>query len=671
MNFLRQWLANLVGFFYVRQPRQPDLTEAFHQANIALRNKQVTETIRLANAELVLAKRQEAMPDQWRKAAIRAEQAEIREALSLIGGSWVAPAVAVTENTAEALRESHAPPGVVACIERLWDLELALEDRGWVRELTLSNFEFSLFGVHRIIALCRLYKIKNPLIRRGIQVSAFYVFGRGVTITADDPDAQEVIDAFFTSPRNIPQVGHRGLVAKEEALWTDGNLYLPFFRDKQTGELIIRTFDPIEIVEIVTNPDDSSEERYFHRRWMAQGFDLATGTPQPQVQEAWYPALGYDPPESDRPATIGAQQIPVRWEEPVLHEKEGGLDKWLWGIPLAYPAIDYARAVKGLIDNWCSVQEAMARFAWQIETQGGLPAFANLKQNFATTLANGGVSYEQNPPPTTASTWISGPGNKLTMSKTSGMIDGPEVGRRVAHLVYMVFGLPETFFADASVGTVATATSLDRPTELKFLEAQERWREVLQRICQFVLTSSDQAPKGKLREARKRAVKPAKKEVTIKVVFPSILEHDIGEQINAIIAAATLNGFQCTGIDERVAIGLLLQELQVEDWQDVLELMYPEDEYEDLMDRTPLLAKQEEDALNPPELAQPGVGGNTGVPTPPAVDDKNPSTAAQPQAPKARTAKPKRVTPHESVQLNRAVAALQRAAAALKEQGKR
>lgn len=666
MNFLQRWLSRLIDWCILRQPPQVSLSESFHQANVSLRNKQVAETLRLANAELVLAKRQQESSGEWRKQAIREEQAELRQALDLIGGGWVRPDMKVVASTAESLAKENAPAGVVKCVERLWDLELALEDRGWVRELTLSNFEFSLFGVHRIIALCRLYKIKNPLIRRGIQVSSFYVFGRGVTITADDAAAQKVIDAFFTNPRNISQVGHRGLVAKEESIWTDGNLYMVFFRDAVDGDLIIRTFDPIEIVEIVTDPDDSSEERYFHRRWMAQNFDLGTGTPQPKMEEAWYPAMGYDP--ADKPTTIGSQNIPIRWDEPVLHEKEGGLEKWLWGIPLAYPAIDYARAVKRLIDNWCSIQEAMARFAWQVETQGGLPAIANLKQNFATTLANGGDSYEQNPPPVTASTWISGPGNKLTMSKTSGMIDSPEIGRRVAHFVYMVFGLPETFFADASVGTVATATSLDRPTELKFLEAQERWREVLQRICQFVLLSSNEAPLGKLREANKD--KP-KKDVTIKVAFPSILEHDIGAQIDAIIAAATMNGFEVTGIDQRLAVGLLLQELGVEDWQDVLELMYPESEYEDLMDRTPLLAKQEEDALAPPQPAMPGVGGNTGTPTPTPVDDKNPATAAPPFPPKAKTAKPRRVTPAESLKLQRAVAALTRVAANLKEQGRR
>jgi hypothetical protein len=298
----------------------------------------------------------------------------------------------------------------------------------------------------------------------------------------------------------------------------------------------------------------------------------------------------------------------------------------------------------------------------------------------ATTLATGdGSMYEQNPPPTAAAAWISGPGNKLSMSKTSGMIDSPEIGRRVAHLVYMVFGLPETFFADASVGTVATATSLDRPTELKFLEAQERWREVLQRIARYVIQSSEQSPTGRLSEAKTKSKPKPKTAPTINVVFPSILEHDIVQQIQAIVQAATLGGFECTGIDERLTMGLLMQELGVEDWQDVLALMYPEDDYEPLMDRTPLLAQQQDAALNPPPA--PAMGGAppntgpTGTPTPnpakPAAGAPSETpTGAPPQAPMPKKPHAKHMTGAESAQLARAVAGLERAAKLLKERAR-
>lgn len=639
MNFLQRWLIRLAARLI------PPLNTILRTGHGSI--ERAEERIRSLEDR-----------NSARKQRIAEERLEIIETIQMLGPQWV-PGGPVSKVAVESMREAGAPAGVVKCYERLWDLELALEDRGWVRELSAANFEFSLFGIHRIIGMCRLYRVKNPIIRRGIQITAIYIFGRGISITSDDPDENDVLQATINDPRNRAVLGHTGMVESEERTWTDGNIFTVCFRDPVDGATIFRQIDPVEIVKIVTDPDDACVQRYFHRRWMSLEFDPATAIDQPTPSEAWYPAVGYEPDEGSRPTTMGPRDIPIRWDQPILHYKASGFAKEQWGIPRAYPAIEYARAVAKLIQNWCSIQEAMARFAWQVETQGGLPAIANLKQAFASTLATGdGSMYEQNPPPNAASTWISGPGNKLTMSKTSNMIDSPEVGRRVSHMAYMVFGLPETFFADASVGTVATATTLDRPTELKFRDAQMGWREYYQVLLGIAADNSIRATKGKLREARVQRPKP--KLSVINVQFPSVLEHDILAQVNAIVAAGTLNGYEVTGIDQRVLIGLLLQELEVENWKDVLELMYPEAEYEDLIDRTELMAKQREDELTAPVAPDPSMGP-TGVPTP--ANKQNPTDpAAPPQPPAIKKAKPKRaMSSNEAAQLQRAVAGLTKA----------
>ncbi len=202
------------------------------------------------------------------------------------------------------------------------------------------------------------------------------------------------------------------------------------------------------------------------------------------------------------------------------------------------------------------------------------------------------MSVEQNPPPVTGAAWITGPTNKLTPIKTAGIAPDPEEGRRLALMVYCVFGLPETFFADVSVGTLATAKSLDRPTELKFLKEQEDWREDLQRICYFVLERSRTAPKGRMREA---ATNP--QDVTVEVKFPSIIQGDEMERVTSIVNAMTLSGYECIGIDFKTGVGLLLTELGVEDVEEVLDAMFPT--YDP--NRSDLLAAQKDQKLNPPE----------------------------------------------------------------------
>jgi hypothetical protein len=118
-----------------------------------------------------------------------------------------------------------------------------------------------------------------------------------------------------------------------------------------------------------------------------------------------------------------------------------------------------------------------------------------------------------------------------------------------------------------------------------------------------------------------------------------VLEHDIGQAVTAIVTAATLNGFEVSGIDEKVAVGLLLKELGVEDPATVLEAMYPDGEYEP--DRT-----VEDEPPAPAVAMAPGAPGATPPATQPGqpAQTQNPAQqqGAPPQGPKPKTPKPKR-----------------------------
>lgn len=485
------------------------------------------------------------------------------------------------------LRENGLVPMVAK--ERLWELELALEDRGWQRQLAISQTEFSRYGLQQIILFSRLYFVKNPLIRRGVLVSSYYTFGRGVEITSDDEKTNEVIKEFLAA--NATEVGQAGLVEKDQALHTDGNLYFVFFRDAGKGTSKLRTIDATEMFDIITNPDDLSEPQYYYRKWQARTFNPVNGILGQEQREAYHPALGFEP---DRDMING---IPVQKDAPVYHMKAGGLPKWLFGLSEVYGAIDWARAYKQFLEDWATLNRALARFAWTVETKGGQQAVEQFHKLLNSTLGMGGTAIESNPPPVTASTFVTGPGNKMEPMKTGGMTTSPEQGRRILLMVAAHFGLPETFFGDASTGSLATAVSLDRPTELKFLERQERWRYVLQVLIKYEIEGAMTASGGKLRESRGRRVvfaKPARSEaaaviqeaakpanssdITVTVKFPSVLEHDIPQMISAIIQGATLGGFQLGGtMDMRTVATMIMAELGVEDPVAVVDAMYDTD----------------------------------------------------------------------------------------------
>ena len=57
--------------------------------------------------------------------------------------------------------------------ERIAELELALEDSGWLQLGGESLDEFSRDGLTTITRLSRLFYLKNPLVRRGVDVQTY------------------------------------------------------------------------------------------------------------------------------------------------------------------------------------------------------------------------------------------------------------------------------------------------------------------------------------------------------------------------------------------------------------------------------------------------------------------------------------------------------------------
>lgn len=619
-----------------------------------------------------------------RREMLQREAQDLREAIAMSNGgmfwrggtSSFAPSV---EGRTQEVGESAG--AVVVLKERLAELELALEDRGWKRQLALSAMEFSRYGIQQIILISRLYFIKNPLIRRGVQISAYYVFGRGVEISSEDKDANKALDKFFTDPRNSSEISHIGLVEKDEALQTDGNLFWTLFTSVDDGSVLIRCIDAIEIEEVICDPQDSATPWYYHRRYMQMDFNTSSGITQPQPVECWYVALGFEPP----PGLVEIAGKPIMKDAktgefiPILHTKDGALPKWHFGCPPVYGAIDWARAYRHGLEDYCSMKRAHARFAWGVETQGGTPAIAAWKQTLATTLANSESSIEQNPPPVVASALITGPGNKVTPYKVSGLQDSPEELRRVLLMVCAHFGLPETFFGDASTGSLATAVSLDRPTELKFKQRQEKWKVIIKTLSAYVLYRSATAPGGSIREAVKaeqpyaldEAISNKLKATKVKVAFPSVLEHDISAMITAIVNAATLNGFEVSGIDEKVAVRMMLEELGYEEAEELVEKMYPstgKDKYD------PLRTAEDLGVTAPPPgpAGAQGAAPASGPGTPPPETSATQTPAGQQGNPPGERRPPSRINPQTGAKESaRLVAELRRALIALRERGNR
>lgn len=483
----------------------------------------------------------------------------------------------ITELTEVAQRQSNE---LVQLTESMQRLEQLLYSTEWRMLSRGAEEEFTRDGLRQITNLARIMRLKNPTIKRGVEVQRLYVWAQGVSISAEDETVNEVLQQFVDDERNRAELtSHQGYSEKEVHLQQDGNLFFRFFVNEQMGRVRVRTIDPQEVDEIICNPEDAKEPWLYRRSWTQQELNLSQKT----ITE-YYPDFRYVP---TNPAAI-EQQLPqggaVKWDTPVYHVAVNRLGQW--GVSEYYAALDWALAYKNFLEQLASVWSALARWAAKIKVPGGVRGVAAAKSKLNTTATSS--SGETNPPPVMGSTFIHSDGTQLQPFRTAGATMSADDGRRLFLQAAATFGLPETFFSDVSVGTLATAKSLDRPTELKIVDRQALWEDIIRDILNYVLLQSARAPSGALPTAMYKKIPdgdevieliewPDSMDGTIKIQFPPIVEEDVLGLVTATIDATTLKGAG-GGIPQKTGIRQLLSLLNVPNIDDVMAMWEEEEE---------------------------------------------------------------------------------------------
>lgn len=488
--------------------------------------------------------------------------------------------------------------------ERIAELEFMTEDAGWQRIGGALDLDLSREHLQAVIRDAMTMYLANPLINHAVDVMAVYVFGQGVTITGRGI-ANDRVQAFLTDRGNVRVLtGQAAMVGNDRALSYEGNRFFALFGKR--GEVTrVRVIPTAQIVagDIITNPEDDSEPWYYARRWTKRVRDERTGAVRDESRVDYYPDVYYAPTARPERWGIGQDEGDVHWDSPVIHIKDGGLTGGRYGIPGIWSALSWARAVSRDLSDYATVKRALARFAWKVVTKtraGARSTRERLQSSVTSTMPR-----ETNPPPETGSAFVAVEGNDITPLKTAGAAPNPEEGRRLGLMVGAGAGLPETIlFGNADAGNLATAKTLDRPTELMMSARQGLWADLLTEVISY-----------DLRRAREEDVLPAEEpdpdaapdiapvldvsglavtdpapmrpvELVPDVEFVDILEDDVVARVGAIISAATLDGStRANTMPDDLLTRLLLTALGVEDVDEVITTMYTQtpDPFADLL----------------------------------------------------------------------------------------
>jgi hypothetical protein len=472
--------------------------------------------------------------------------------------------------------------GMIALTERLLELEMALEKGQWIQYSGLdSRQEFSRDGINTIMQLARLAYIKNPLIKRGVDIQTFYVFGRGVTIQAKDATINEVVQAFLEDTNNQHELtSPQARKARDKELRIDGNLFFVLFVQPETGHIRIGTIPPEEISDIVRDKQNRKKALYYKRVYSSETIDVTNESTKRETITEWYADIyNYAPVDSIGDHSVNSDCF-------IYHVKTGGFSDWAFGVSEVYAALDWARAYKSFLEDFAKIIKSLARFAWRKKTSGGATGVQAARTKLNSTFGQVGSRIETNPSANAGAVMIETGDEQLDPIKTAGMTTSAESGKELRLMAGIAQNLPDHIASgDMAQGTLATAKSLDRPTEFAFTDRQELWVGIYKKILDYVVYHATAAPNGALRPLLDMdmnvynepvVIYPTGVNKTITVDFPSILQQDILTVIQALQLGATFNGNALTIIpDKKFLAKAVLNEFGLDDIDEIVEDWYP------------------------------------------------------------------------------------------------
>ena len=302
----------------------------------------------------------------------------------------------------------------------------------------------------------------NPLAFAVVEMTTSFVLGKGVTLSANCPAVQHVLEDFWHDADNHMETRIYALCT-ELSLY--GEQFIRFYVNKIDGSVKIRQVDPSIIDQIETDPDDIETVLRFHRRPVGpsatQPGDPAPVTPleQSNFEGEWFKA--------------GSEMVQFCINK-VSNAKRGKSD-------LA-TLLPWLRRYKDWLTDRVRINKYKGAFLWDVQLLGAdKKAVDRKKMEYAI-------------PPEPGTVIIHNEAEKWSAVKPEiNANEAAEDGRALKLMIAVGAQLPEHYLSDGSNGNRATAAEMGLPTLLKFQRRQYVMRALLRTILDRVLQEACKA----------------------------------------------------------------------------------------------------------------------------------------------------------------------------------
>lgn len=302
----------------------------------------------------------------------------------------------------------------------------------------------------------------NPLAFAVVEITTSFVLGKGVTVSAAQPEVQRVLMDFWQDADNH-------MDTRVYALCTELSLYgeqfIRFFVNRYDGRVKIRQIDPSTIDQIETDPNDIETPLRFHRRPIGPSATLpgdpapVTSKDQQNFEGEWFEA---------------GKEVQQFCINKVSNAKRGKSD-------LA-TLLPWLRRYKDWLTDRVRINKYKGAFLWDVQLNGAdRKAIERKKVEYAYPPEPGSVIIHNE-----AETWSA---VKPEINANAAAEDG----RAIKLMIAVGAQLPEHYLSDGDNGNLATAKEMGLPTFLKFQRRQHVMRSMLRAILDRVLLEARQA----------------------------------------------------------------------------------------------------------------------------------------------------------------------------------